>query len=66
MNAKITVNCHEFSQTVTRPNGETVDFVSMKDEVIIGVNHPDGSFTDIVLSLQEAETLQELLATALG
>ncbi len=61
-----TTNQHETSVTVTRPDGSSVDFVSMPDEVTIGQNNPDGSHQDIVLTLQEAQALQKHLTTVLG
>jgi len=65
MNTKVTVNCHEYSYTVERDDGSTLDFVSMPDEVTIGQNNPDGTHQDIVLTLQEAQSLQDLLVAVL-
>jgi len=63
---KITQNQDEHSVTVTRSDSTKIDFVSMKDEIIVGQTNPaDDSHTQIVLTTEEAKALQAHLATVL-
>lgn len=61
---KITHNQHEDSVTIQREDGSPVDFVHMEQELIIGETGRE-SHTQIVLSLAEAQALQEHLYHAL-
>jgi hypothetical protein len=64
METKITRNYDEHSVTVRRGNGEKVDFVGMKDEIVIGQTLGD-EHTHIVLSIDEAKELQSHLSNVI-